>query len=250
MTSSRRKLVAGNWKMNGTFAANGELVAALLAQLPRDGASVLVCPPAPYLQQVAGLLTGSRIALGAQNVSEFDSGAYTGEWSAPMLREIGCSHAIVGHSERRTLFGETSERVAAKTEAALKAGLIPVVCVGETWPERSAGATEAVVAGQLGPLMGRVNMAGIVIAYEPVWAIGTGKTATPAEAQAVHDFIRRKVGAVDAAAAAGLTILYGGSVNAGNAAALFSCPDIDGALVGGASLKAQDFAAIVRAAAT
>lgn len=249
MTSSRRKLVAGNWKMNGTLAANGELVAALLAQLPRDGASVLVCPPAPYLQQVAALVAGSRVALGAQNVSEFGAGAYTGEWSAPMLLEIGCSHAIAGHSERRTLFGETSEQVAAKAEAALKAGLTPVVCVGETWPERSAGATEAVVAGQLAPLMGRVDMAGVVIAYEPVWAIGTGKTATPAQAQAVHDFIRSKVAAVDATAAAGLTILYGGSVNAGNAAALFACPDIDGALVGGASLKAQDFAAIVRAAA-
>ncbi|MFN0163164.1 MAG: triose-phosphate isomerase [Burkholderiales bacterium] len=250
MTSSRRKLVAGNWKMNGTLAANGELVAALVAQLPRDGADVLVCPPAPYLSQIAGLVAGSRIALGAQNVSEFASGAYTGEWSASMLRELGCSHAIVGHSERRTLFGETSVTVAAKADAARKAGLTPVVCVGETWPERSAGTTQAVVAGQLEPLLARVGVSGIVIAYEPVWAIGTGKTATPAEAQAVHDFIRRKVAAADVTAAESLIILYGGSVNAGNAAALFACPDIDGALVGGASLKAQDFATIVRAAAT
>jgi triosephosphate isomerase len=249
MPESRRKLVAGNWKMNGSLAANAALTDALKAALAgHDMADVLVCPPAPYLARVGQSLAGSGIALGAQNVSEHASGAYTGEWSAAMLIDLFCRYAIVGHSERRSLYGETSGAVAAKAQAACAAGIVPVVCVGETWPEREAGTTEAVVAAQLDAVLARVGAGGIVVAYEPVWAIGTGKTATPAQAQAVHAFIRTRVAAAHPAHAAGLRILYGGSVNAGNAAALFAEPDIDGALVGGASLKAADFAAIVKSA--
>jgi len=252
MTLARRKLVAGNWKMNAGRAFNQELLAQLGVALSGfDGADVAVCVPAPYLAQVGQLVAGSPLALGAQTLSEHTSGAYTGEVSAAMLLEFECRYVIVGHSERRALFGETNALVAAKYTAADKAGLVPIACVGETWPEREAGATEAVIAAQLDAVLevaAGESLAKAVFAYEPVWAIGTGKTATPEQAQAVHAFIRSRIAFRDPVAAAGMRILYGGSVSAGNATALFACPDIDGGLVGGASLKAADFAAICKAA--
>jgi triosephosphate isomerase len=250
--ASRRKFVAGNWKMNGSLAANAELLDGLSAQLAGFAAAdVAVCAPAVYLAQVGDKLKGASIALGAQNASEYASGAYTGEVSCAMLKEFGVRYVIVGHSERRALFGETNAQVAAKFAAVLAAGLVPILCVGETLAEREAQATEAVVAGQLDAVLalGADKLAGGVVAYEPVWAIGTGKTATTEQAQAVHAFIRARVAAKDASVAANLKILYGGSVKASNAQALFACPDIDGGLVGGASLQAAEFAAICKAAA-
>lgn len=250
--ATRRKFVAGNWKMNGSLAANGELLAGLDAALAGfNAADVAVCVPAPYLAQVSGLLAGKPIAVGAQNASEYASGAYTGEASCAMLKEFGVRYVIVGHSERRALFGESNAQVAAKYAAVLAAGLTPILCVGETLAEREAGATEAVVAGQLDAVLalGADKLAGGVVAYEPVWAIGTGKTATTEQAQAVHAFIRARVWAQSTQVATGLQILYGGSVKASNAQALFACPDIDGGLVGGASLQAAEFAAICKAAA-
>jgi len=252
MTLARRKLVAGNWKMNAGRAFNQELLAHLGVALSGfDGADVAVCVPAPYLAQVGQLVAGSPVALGAQTLSEHTSGAYTGEVSAAMLLEFECRYVIVGHSERRALFGETNAVVAAKYTAADKAGLVPIACVGETWAEREAGATEAVIAAQLDAVLevaAGERLAMAVFAYEPVWAIGTGKTATPDQAQAVHAFIRARIAVRDPVAAASMRILYGGSVSAGNATGLFACPDIDGGLVGGASLKAADFAAICKAA--
>ena len=252
MSAARRKLVAGNWKMNASLAAATSLVTALSERLGAFAdADVVVAVPAPYLAHVSALVDGSAIEVGAQNVSEHTAGAYTGEMSAAMLKEFGCRYVIVGHSERRALFGETSAQVAAKFVAACGAGMVPVVCVGETWPEREAQTTEAVIAAQLDAVLGAGDVDRLrtaVIAYEPVWAIGTGKTASPDEAQAVHAFVRSRIARRDPAAAAAMRIIYGGSVNAGNAAALFACPDIDGALVGGASLKADDFATICMAA--
>jgi len=245
---SRRKLVVGNWKMNGSVAANAALLDALKAA-SLGGAEVSVCVPAPYLRDVATALAKSAIAWGGQDCSPHASGAYTGEVSAAMLAELGCRHVIVGHSERRAMHGESDELVAAKAAAALANGLVPIVCVGETLAERDAGTTERVVARQLGAVIellgARIDEA--VVAYEPVWAIGTGKTATPAEAQAVHAFLRALL--VERGTSAGaIRILYGGSVKADNAAQLFAEPDIDGGLIGGASLKAADFIAICRAA--
>lgn len=252
MSSTRRKLIAGNWKMHGSLAANRELLARLVAGLQGfTGADVAVCVPAPYLAQARELVRSSSIKLGAQTASEFASGAYTGEIACSMLTELGCSHVIVGHSERRSLFGETNALVAAKFAAVALAGLTPIACVGETWAEREAGATEAVIAAQLDACLAvssAIRLANAVIAYEPVWAIGTGKTATPEEAQAVHAFIRRRIAGRDAGAATEMRIVYGGSVNAANATKLFACADIDGGLVGGASLKADDFVAICKAA--
>ena len=252
MTYSRRKLVAGNWKMNGSLSANRELMGGIKAGLGEfKGADVVVCVPSAYIPQVVELGTGTAIAVGAQTVSEHASGAYTGELSAGMLKELGCTYVIVGHSERRTLFGETSGQVAAKCAAVLAAGMHPVLCVGETLAERESGTTEAVVAAQLDAaldLIGAAALARGIVAYEPVWAIGTGKTATPEQAQAVHAFIRTRVSTRDAGVAGQLRILYGGSVKAGNARTLFSCADIDGGLVGGASLQAQEFVAICKAA--
>ena len=250
----RRKFVAGNWKMNGSLSANGELMAGLLSELAGfTAADVAVCAPALYLPQVAGLaqVPGSAVAVGAQNASEHASGAFTGETSCAMLKEFGVRYVIVGHSERRALFGESNAQVAAKFSAVLAAGLTPILCVGETLAEREAGATEAVVAGQLDAVLalGAEKLAGGVVAYEPVWAIGTGKTASTEQAQAVHAFIRARVFAQSTKVATELRILYGGSVKASNAQALFACPDIDGGLVGGASLQAQEFAAICKAAA-
>jgi len=211
-----------------------------------------VCPPFPYLASVASQLQGSAVELGAQNVSEHQAGAYTGEVASRMLRDVGCRYVIVGHSERRALYGESSAQVAEKMAAALGAGLVPILCVGEMLEEREAGSTEEVVGEQLGAALERSGIAafkGSVIAYEPVWAIGTGKTATPEQAQDVHRYIRSVLAEQDASVAETVQILYGGSVKGDNAAGLFAMPDIDGGLIGGASLKAADFLAIARAAA-
>jgi len=242
------QLVVGNWKMNGNRAANTALLAAL-QQAERGSAEVAVCVPAPYLGEVAAFLAGSAITWGAQDCSAHDAGAFTGDVSAAMLAEFGCTYCLVGHSERRSLHGESDELVAQKAAIALANGLVPVVCLGETLAEREAGRTEAVVARQLGAVV-RVlgaRIASAVVAYEPVWAIGTGKTASPEEAQAVHAHLRAELHAA-AAGAASIRILYGGSVKADNAVQLFAQADIDGGLIGGASLKAADFAAICRAA--
>jgi triosephosphate isomerase len=248
----RVKFVAGNWKMNGYLATNRALLGELVSNVGRiAGVRIAVCPPFPYLAQVQQSLSGSGIGWGAQNLSQFDSGAYTGEVSGAMLAEFGCRYAIVGHSERRTLLCESSELVAQKYAAALKAGLTPILCVGETLREREDGSTEVVVAAQLRAVLeqnGAQSFAQAVIAYEPVWAIGTGKTATPDQAQAVHAFIRKTLAAKDAEIAANVQVLYGGSVKGNNASELFAMPDIDGGLIGGASLDAQEFTKICGAA--
>jgi triosephosphate isomerase len=248
----RIKFVAGNWKMNGNLATNQALLQALVPAVARvAGVKCAICAPYPYLAQVQQLLSGSGIAWGAQNVSQFDDGAFTGEVSGTMLVDFGCRYVIVGHSERRALFGETNEIVAKKYAAALKAGLMPIACVGETLAQREAGETEAVVDGQLDALLsgsGAQSLAHAVIAYEPVWAIGTGRTAKPEQAQAVHAHIRNRIATHDAGVAESVPILYGGSVKSGNAAELFSMPDIDGGLIGGASLDANELATICGAA--
>lgn len=238
--------------MNGSMAANRALLQAVIAACDSfAGVACAVCVPFPYLSQAQSLLSGSGLLWGAQNLSEHQSGAYTGEVSGAMIKEFGCSHVIVGHSERRTLFREDDTTVANKFIAAQAAGLTPILCVGETLAEREAGATEQVVARQLDKVVEVAGVAALgaaVIAYEPVWAIGTGKTATSAQAQAVHRFIRERVAARDSKIASQLLILYGGSVKASNAAELLVEPDVDGGLIGGASLLAQDFIAICRAA--
>ena len=246
----RKKLVAGNWKMHGSLATNVALLQA--ASAIKGGAEVAVCVPYPYLAQAQSALQGSGVAWGAQDVSEHAQGAYTGEVAAAMLADFGCRYAIVGHSERRALYGDTDAVVAAKFEAAAKQGLVPILCVGETLEERESGITADVVSRQLDAVTGRVGAAAVaaaVVAYEPVWAIGTGRTATPQQAQDVHALIRNRIAAGAASAAADMRILYGGSVKPGNAAELFAQPDIDGGLIGGASLVAADFAAICAAAA-
>ncbi|HYC36811.1 MAG TPA: triose-phosphate isomerase [Usitatibacter sp.] len=249
----RSKAVVGNWKLNGSLASNEGLLGALLREIPKEGAAACaVCVPYPYLSQVQRRLQGSGIAWGAQDVSRYEKGAYTGEVSAAMLVELGCRYAIVGHSERRSLFGEGDELVAMKHAAARRAGLVPIFCVGETLQEREAGSTETVLARQLDALLqvcGVKELDGGIVAYEPVWAIGTGKTASSAQAQEAHAFLRGRVGQQDAGIAARLPILYGGSVKASNAAELFAMPDVDGGLVGGASLVAEEFVAIWRASA-
>ena len=248
----RGYLVAGNWKMNGSSEANAELVRGIVsAMTASDAVELLVCPPFPYLAEVGAEIGSGAVSLGAQNVSEKESGAFTGEVSGSMLRDIGCRYVIVGHSERRALYGETSVKVAEKFQAALDAGLTPILCVGETLEEREAGRTEAVIDEQLSAALDHAGVdafAAAVIAYEPVWAIGTGMTATPEQAQDVHAHIRAAVSSRSEAVGAGIRILYGGSVKGENAAGLFSKPDIDGGLIGGASLKAQDFLAIAEAA--
>jgi triosephosphate isomerase len=250
---SRRRVVAGNWKMHGSRTANAALIEALLAPgTIDDSVDCLVCPPFTYLTDVARLLAGASIRLGAQNVCAEQQGAHTGEVSAAMLVDTGCSHVLVGHSERRAIYGEDDALVARKFAAALAAGLTPVLCVGEQLAERDGGRTHAVVGRQLDAVLavsGAAALEKAVVAYEPVWAIGTGRTATPEQAQDVHAFIRGRVSAHDASIAAGLRILYGGSVKAGNAAELFGMPDVDGGLIGGASLKAEEFLAIWSAAA-
>ncbi|MEQ1668247.1 MAG: triose-phosphate isomerase [Sulfuriferula sp.] len=248
----RQKMVAGNWKMHGNLVDNQALLSSLRAQLAGlRNVSCAVFAPAPYLAQVQNILAGSNIAWGAQNVSEHDKGAYTGEIAPAMLLDFGCQYVLLGHSERRAMYGETDEAAAAKFVAALSAGLIPVLCVGETLDEREAGQAEAVISRQLDAVISQSGVAGLakaVVAYEPVWAIGTGKTASPEQAQAIHAFIRQKIAHLDAAVAQELVILYGGSVKATNAVELFSQPDIDGGLIGGASLVADEFVAICNAA--
>ncbi len=245
----RRLLVAGNWKMNASVAMTQSLLSELrAAQI--DQCDVAVFPPFPYLSQASELLSGSDIALGAQDCAAEESGAFTGEVSAPMLADVGCAMALVGHSERRTLYGETDDTVLAKTRQLLDNSMTAVVCVGETLAERQAGQAEAVVAQQLKLLLEQLNTAQwqrIILAYEPVWAIGTGETATPEQAQAIHAFIRSQLQVLGADVAQATRILYGGSVKAANAAELFSQPDIDGGLVGGASLDATEFLGICRA---
>lgn len=246
----RKKLVAGNWKMHGSLAENAALLAALKPALA--GVEAVVCVPFPYLAQAQAELDGSSIAWGAQNVSEQAKGAFTGEVSTSMLKDFGCRYVIVGHSERRSLYGESDAMVARKYLAVQAAGMTPILCVGESLEEREAGVTETVVARQLDAVIEAAGVASLsqaVVAYEPVWAIGTGKTASPEQAQAVHAFIRSKIAALDAAVAQQLVIQYGGSVKATNAAELMAQPDIDGGLIGGASLVAEEFVSICRAAA-
>ena len=247
----RRKLVAGNWKMNGSLAANATLLAGIKAGLSQSDCDVAVCVPAPYLAQCQVELSGTAVMLGAQDVSAYEAGAYTGEVSAAMLQDFSCKYVIVGHSERRAYHGETNELVAEKTLRALRSGLIPIVCVGETLVGRDSGRTAEVVGQQMDAVLAitdAADLAGIVVAYEPVWAIGTGKTATPQMAQDVHAALRLKLTQKDVLAAAAVQILYGGSMKPENAAELMAMPDIDGGLIGGAALKATDFLAIVRAA--
>jgi triosephosphate isomerase len=251
MITMRRKLVAGNWKMHGTLAQNAALLDAVrggMAAMP--SVDCAVCVPFPYLAQAQQKLSGSNVKWGAQDVHQLDKGAYTGEVSAVMLRDFACRYVIVGHSERRALYGESSQLVAEKYLAAQQAGLTPILCVGESLAQRESGITEQVVAEQLDALIqlgGVQTLRNAVVAYEPVWAIGTGKTASAAQAQAVHAFIRQRVAVHDGQIASGLCILYGGSVKANNAAELFAMPDIDGGLIGGASLVADEFLAICRA---
>ena len=248
----RRTLIAGNWKMNGSLESIGELMDGIKAGLSEvSNADVAVCPPAIYLMKVRSLIDQDNIGLGSQNVCDHESGAYTGELAPAMLKEAGCRYAIIGHSERRSLYGETDELVARRYAMAIKSGITPILCIGETLEERETGVTEGVVSRQLDAVINDLGIEAIgkgVIAYEPVWAIGTGKTATPEQAQAVHAYIREKFASLDADVAQSVQILYGGSMNAGNARELLAQPDIDGGLIGGASLKAADFLAIAKSA--
>lgn len=248
----RQRLAVGNWKMHGSLPENRRLLESLApAVAGLSKAICAVCVPFPYLAQVQAALAGTKVVWGAQNVSQHPKGAFTGEVSAAMLGEFGCRYVLVGHSERRQLFGEDDATVVAKARAALAAGLTPIVCVGETLAEREGGVTEEVVGRQVSAALdglGAEGMGVAVLAYEPVWAIGTGKTATPQQAQAVHAFIRGLLKARSAQLAGSVPVLYGGSVKAANAAELFAMADVDGGLVGGASLVAEEFTAICRAA--
>lgn len=233
----RERLVAGNWKMHGSRESNRALLDAIVAA----DVACAVCVPFPYLAQTAERLRGTKVAWGAQTLSEHAQGAFTGEVSAAMLGEFGCRYVLVGHSERRHLYGETDAQVAAKFTAARAAGITPILCVGETLQERDGARTQEVVARQIDAVLARGGIGEAVVAYEPVWAIGTGRTATPEQAQEVHGFLRRRLSAQT-------RILYGGSVKPDNAASIFAMPDVDGGLIGGASLVARDFIAICRAA--
>jgi triosephosphate isomerase len=248
----RRPIVAGNWKMHGSRSENARLIDELLAGLPaQPPATCVVCPPFVYLQEVGRLLRDSSISLGGQDLCADTQGAFTGEVSAAMLRDVGCEYVIVGHSERRLLYRESDQLVARKFSAAQAKGLVPILCIGEQLAEREAGRMREVVARQLDvvlELCGAGSLEHGVVAYEPVWAIGTGRTASPEQAEEVHAFIRARIGARDARIAAATRILYGGSVKAGNATELFAMPDVDGGLIGGASLKADEFLTILAAA--
>ncbi|MCC5864695.1 MAG: triose-phosphate isomerase [Wenzhouxiangella sp.] len=248
----RTKLIAGNWKMNGRKPMVRELIAGILSRLDVNQRSeVMVLPPFPYIPLVNSLLDATPVLLGAQDLSRHDSGAYTGEVAGGMLADVGCSHVLVGHSERRSLHGEDNALVAAKFNAAQAAGLQPVLCVGETLDERSAGRTDEVVSGQIAAVLEAAGVAAFgraIVAYEPVWAIGTGQTASPEQAQSVHAMIRAQIAKEDATIAGRLRILYGGSVKPDNAADLFAREDIDGGLIGGASLTAEAFMGIYQAA--
>ncbi len=246
----RQPMVAGNWKMNGSSDSVKELMSGIKAGVSEANAEVVVCPPFVYIPSVADAIGDSGIKLGSQNMCDQDAGAFTGEISGPMLKDVGCEYVIIGHSERRAMYGETDEVTAVKYGAVLKNGLKPIFCIGETLEERESGITEEVVGRQIDAILnsdGVASLANAVLAYEPVWAIGTGKTASPEQAQDVHAFIRNKIAEQDKVIAEGLRILYGGSMNPGNAAELRSQPDIDGGLIGGASLKAEDFLAICTA---
>ncbi|HEX7636103.1 MAG TPA: triose-phosphate isomerase [Noviherbaspirillum sp.] len=247
----RRKLIAGNWKMNGSLAANAVLLAGIKSDLGQPTCAVAVCVPTPYLAQCRAELIGTLVAWGGQDISVHEAGAYTGEVSGAMLADFGSRYVIVGHSERRSCHGEDSELVARKALSALKVGLTPIVCVGESLAEREAGLTNVVVGAQVEAVLAALDasqLGEIVIAYEPVWAIGTGKTATPQMAQDVHAMVRGRLRVKNPSAAEAVRILYGGSMKPDNAGELLAMPDIDGGLVGGASLKAADFLAIVHAA--
>lgn len=247
----RRKLIAGNWKMNGSLAANNTLLNGIKGELGQPACDVAVCVPSPYLAQCQAELAGTPVAWGAQDVSMHESGAFTGEVSAAMLGDFGCRYVIVGHSERRTYHGESDETVARKALRAIDAGMVPIVCVGESLQERETGQTQAVVTRQIDAVLAALSPAQLeqlVVAYEPVWAIGTGRTATPEMAQEVHASLRSRMASKDAQASQQIAILYGGSMKPDNARELLAMPDIDGGLIGGASLKAADFLAIVRAA--
>lgn len=245
----RKTIVAGNWKMNASKDSVDNLIKDLLTGMDGITSEVLVCAPFPYLAQVELLIQGSKVMLGAQNLNTNASGAYTGEVSADMIKDFGARHVIVGHSERRSLYGETSAMVAEKTKAALNAGLTPLLCIGESIEQRDSGNTEAVIEKQLSEVIELVGIEAfnqIIIAYEPVWAIGTGVTATPEQAQEAHLFIRSLLAKNDESVAQKTPILYGGSMNASNASELISCADIDGGLIGGAALKAEDFLQICK----
>ena len=246
----RRTIVAGNWKMNASKESVNKLILGILSGMSEVGSEVLVCAPFPYLSQVEELIADSQVKLGAQNLNTNSSGAFTGEVSANMIKDFGARHVIVGHSERRSLYGETSSLVAEKVKAALENDLTPLLCVGESLEQREAGETETVVAEQINAVIGLVGIRAfrnIIIAYEPVWAIGTGKTASPRQAQEVHLFIRSLLGESNESIAQNTPILYGGSMNSGNANELIACAAIDGGLIGGAALKAEDFLQICKA---
>ena len=246
----RQVMVAGNWKMNGSRDSVKQLIQGIKAGSNGVNAEIVVCPSYIFIPDVTAAIAGSAIKLGAQNMCEQDSGAFTGEVAGPMLQDFGVEYVIIGHSERRSLYGETDLVTAVKFAAVLKHGLKPIFCIGETLAERESGVTEQVLARQLDAILeasGVASLANAVLAYEPVWAIGTGKTATPQQAQDVHAFIRNKIAGLDKGIAAGLRILYGGSMNPANAAELIAQADIDGGLIGGASLKADDFLTICKA---
>ena len=246
----RKTIVAGNWKMNASKESVNTLIEGILSGMNEASSEVIVCAPFPYLSQVESLIQGSSLMLGAQNLNVNSAGAYTGEVSADMIKDFGAQHVIVGHSERRSLYAETNAIVAEKTKAAIDAGLTPLLCVGESLEDRESGNTEAIVEEQINAvidLIGIESFDQVIIAYEPVWAIGTGLTATPEQAQAVHLFIRNLLADSSEKIAKRTPILYGGSMNAGNAADLISCSDIDGGLIGGAALKAEDFLQICKA---
>ena len=246
----RKTIVAGNWKMNASKETVNSLIEGILSGMNEVSSEVIVCAPFPYLSQVESLINNSKLMLGAQNLNVNPAGAYTGEVSADMIKDFGAQYVIVGHSERRSLYGETNAIVAEKTKAAIGAGLTPLLCVGESLEDRESGKTEAIVEEQINAvidLIGIESFDQVIIAYEPVWAIGTGLTATPEQAQAVHLFIRNLLADSSEKIAKRTPILYGGSMNAGNAADLISCSDIDGGLIGGAALKAEDFLQICKA---
>jgi len=253
----RRKLVVGNWKMHGDIHSNQLLLESLIKNLKDfENADYVVCVPNPYLHQTRSLLESTNIAWGGQNVNQYKEGAFTGAVSTHMLTDFGCTYVILGHSERRVLFHETNLTAAARFDASLRAGLTPILCVGETLAEHEAGLTEVIVASQMDAVMATLGekefakamQLNMVFAYEPVWAVGTGRTASPEQAQSVHAFIRNRIARRDAEAAAKVRIVYGGSVKSQNAKELFAKPDVDGGLVGGASLNAEEFIAICKLA--
>ena len=246
----RKTIVAGNWKMNASKETVNSLIEGILSGVNETTSEVIVCAPFPYLSQVESLINKSKLMLGAQNLNVNPEGAFTGEVSADMIKDFGAQHVIVGHSERRSLYGETNAIVAEKTKTAIDAGLTPLLCVGESLEDRESGNTEAIVEEQINTVIDLIGIESFdqaIIAYEPVWAIGTGLTATPEQAQAVHLFIRNLLADSSEKIAQRTPILYGGSMNAGNAADLISCSDIDGGLIGGAALKAEDFLQICKA---